>query len=164
MSSGACWRTRPAPPPAGRARWLWRRSANWPRKPASCWGKQAPAPGRFAPDWKDFEAHGVTPSLADLWLVARSVTPPGLARRFDTRFFATDASGIAYRVDGVIHPEAELVDLRWVTISETAQLNLHPITRVILGELESRIGAGLERDLPVPFFRPRRGAMVREEI
>lgn len=115
-------------------------------------------------EWSPFADCGVTPSLDDIWFVARSLTPPGLARRYDTRFFAADAKGVCHTVEGVIHAEAELVDLRWVAIGDTLDLNLHQITRLVLAELAARLEAGLERDLPVPFFRPRGGIMQRLEI
>jgi hypothetical protein len=41
-------------------------------------------------------------------------------RRFDTRFFTADASAITHHVEGVIHAEAELVELVWVG-SKTAR-------------------------------------------
>ncbi|MFC5068236.1 NUDIX hydrolase [Flaviflagellibacter deserti] len=117
-----------------------------------------------APDWKDFGENGIAPSLSDIWLVARSITPPGLPRRFDTRFFAADASRVIHMIDGLVHDDAELVDLKWVTIAETVDMPLHQITRVILSELDQRIHAGIDRDIPVPFLRPRNGVIVRDEI
>jgi 8-oxo-dGTP pyrophosphatase MutT (NUDIX family) len=114
--------------------------------------------------WKPFAECGVTPSLDDLWLVARSITPTGLVRRYDTRFFAADANRVCHTIEGIVHPQAELVDLQWCRIGETFDLALHPITRFVLTELAARIEAGIERDLPVPFFRPRSGVMHRLEI
>jgi 8-oxo-dGTP pyrophosphatase MutT (NUDIX family) len=115
-------------------------------------------------DWKPFATAGVVPNLDRLWLIARSITPPGLARRYDTRFFAGDLSDICHRVDGVVHDEAELVELRWIKLGDTEDLHLHQITRLVLAELEARLKTGLEQDLPVPFFRPRAGHMHRDEI
>jgi 8-oxo-dGTP pyrophosphatase MutT (NUDIX family) len=113
---------------------------------------------------RSFAECGVTPTLDDIWLVARSITPTGLSRRYDTRFFAADADRICHELDGVVHPEAELVDVRWVAIGDSLDLSLHRITRLVLEELAARLKMGIERDLPVPFFRPRRGIMQRFEI
>ncbi len=115
-------------------------------------------------DWKPFAAAGVVPNLDHLWLIARSITPPGLARRYDTRFFAADLADVCHRMEGIVHDEAELIELRWIELGETEGLHLHQITRLVLAELEARLKAGLERDLPVPFFRPRAGHMHRDEI
>lgn len=115
-------------------------------------------------EWQAFCECGIAPVLDDLWFVARSVTPPGLPRRYDTRFFATDVERVCHRIDGMIHPDAELVDLRWVPIRDIEGLEIHRITRIVLSELDQRLKAGLERDLPVPFFRPHRGVLQRHEI
>jgi len=94
--------------------------------------------------------------------VARAITPPGLSRRFDTRFFAVDAQAIAHRVDGIVGPQAELVELVWVPLGETSRLGLHAITAAILDELEARTAAGMARDLPVPLYRMKSRRFVRE--
>src|SRR5262249_8971945 len=44
--------------------------------------------------WDGFVAAGVVPDLAPVHFIARAITPPGPPRRFDTRFFAIDASAI----------------------------------------------------------------------
>src|ERR1700733_11903902 len=66
--------------------------------------------------WKPFAEAGLLPDPSGLFLIARAITPPGRVRRFDTRFFTADASTIAHRVEGVIHADAELVELVWVEI------------------------------------------------
>lgn len=127
-------------------------------------GERCPRPADMPGEWKPFADCGVLPRLDNLWLVARSVTPPGLVRRYDTRFFAADAAGICHTVPDVVHANAELIELRWTPLSDTAGLNLHMITRLVLAELAARLEAGLEDDLPVPFFRSRGGVMRRLEI
>jgi 8-oxo-dGTP pyrophosphatase MutT (NUDIX family) len=127
-------------------------------------GRKGTPPRPMNGVWQPFTKCGVVPSLDDIWLIARSITPPGFSRRYDTRFFAADADRICHTVDGVVHPEAELVDLRWTRIGDTLDLELHPITRLVLDELAARLEAGIDRDLPVPFFRPRGGIMHRHEI
>ena len=48
------------------------------------------------------------------------------SRRFDTRFFAVDRTAIADEVEGIVGPEAELVELAWVTIAQAKALDLPP--------------------------------------
>ncbi|WP_247654724.1 MULTISPECIES: NUDIX hydrolase [Microvirga] len=112
--------------------------------------------------WVAFQEHGVFPDLESLHFIGRAITPPKRVRRFDTRFFAADRTSIAAEVEGVVGPEAELVELAWVTIAQAKALDLPPITTVILGELEARIAAGFTHELPVPFFHQQRGRFVRE--
>ncbi len=70
------------------------------------------APQRAPPGaWSRFAATGVYPALDDIDFLARAITPPGRPKRFDARFLVVDASAVARRVEGVVHPEAELVDL-----------------------------------------------------
>jgi len=114
--------------------------------------------------WSAFARHGVFPSAEALHFVARAITPPAFPRRFDTRFFVADASAVAKTVDGFFGPDSELVEVRWLTAAETQAENLAEITRAILREVNLRLEKGLERDLPVPFFRERRGSWFRDEI
>ena len=114
--------------------------------------------------WGDFTAHRVEPDLGVLHFIARAITPPGRPRRFDTRFFVADAAAIAHRIGGVVGPESELVELTWLPIAEARQLDIPPITRVVLTELEGRIGTGLSHDPPVPFYRTLHKKLVREYL
>jgi len=114
--------------------------------------------------WVGFQERGVYPDLETLHFIGRAITPPKRVRRFDTRFFAVDRTAIADEVEDVIGPEAELVELAWVTVAQSKTLDLPPITTVILGELEARIAAGFGHQLPVPFFHQQRGRFVREEL
>ena len=112
--------------------------------------------------WSEFAMKGLYPNLSELHFVARAITPPRNSRRFDARFFTADASAIAHRLDGVVHGNAELVDMKWLPISEARSLDLPDITMIVLQEIESRISAGFQHDLPVPFFRMRHNNFVRE--
>ena len=95
---------------------------------------------------------------------ARAITPPRRPKRFDTRFFAIDASAVAKRIDGIIGPDSELVDLVWVDFDEAKELDLPTITKVIIQEVEARIEGGFAPWLPVPFYWEKRGSFVREEL
>ncbi|EIM29539.1 NUDIX family protein [Microvirga lotononidis] len=112
--------------------------------------------------WTTFQERGIFPDLEALHFIGRAVTPPKRVRRFDTRFFAVDRAAIAEEIEGIVGPEAELVELAWVTISQAKALDLPPITTVILDELEARIAAGFSHQLPVPFYYQQRGRFVRE--
>jgi 8-oxo-dGTP pyrophosphatase MutT (NUDIX family) len=123
--------------------------------------KPTPMP---AGPWADMGALGYAPDLSDLHFIARAITPPRRPRRFDTRFFSADASAIAHKVENIIHPEAELVELVWLPIDEARKLDLPTITGVVLQELEARVAQGFGRDLPVPFYRMLNAKFQRQLI
>jgi 8-oxo-dGTP pyrophosphatase MutT (NUDIX family) len=100
-----------------------------------------------------FAAAGVRPDLSKLHLIARAITPPGRPRRFDARFFAADAQLIVHKVDGVVGPDAELVELTWLPVAKARELDIPPVTKRVLSELEARVALGFGHDLPVPFYR-----------
>jgi 8-oxo-dGTP pyrophosphatase MutT (NUDIX family) len=114
--------------------------------------------------WSEFARHGVFPTLEGLHFVARAITPPRRPRRFDAAFFAVDATEIAHRVDGMVGPEAEFVELVWLPLEEAKRLDLPTITQVVLGELAERIANGMGHHLPVPFFSERNKRWYREEL
>jgi len=114
------------------------------------------------PLWDGFAAASVYPDLGSVHFIARAITPPRRARRFDTRFFAAEVASVAHRVDGVVGPDAELVELAWMPLAEAKALDLAAITRVVLEDLEHRIARGLASDLPVPFYRLLHRRFTRE--
>jgi 8-oxo-dGTP pyrophosphatase MutT (NUDIX family) len=115
--------------------------------------------------WKPFAEAGLLPDPSGLFLIARAITPPGRVRRFDTRFFTADASAIAHRVEGVIHADAELVELVWVELGSKPLADLHNMTRNVLGELEKRLASGpLSHNAMVPFYRFYGGKMHRDVL
>jgi 8-oxo-dGTP pyrophosphatase MutT (NUDIX family) len=111
-----------------------------------------------------FDEAGVYPDLASMHFIARAITPPGRPRRYDTRFFAADAQAVAHRVEGVVGPDAELIELIWLPITDAEQLEMSTITKVALRELEARTAAGFAHDLPVPFYRMLHRRFVREML
>lgn len=88
-----------------------------------------------AEPWRSFCADGRLPDLAALSFLARAVTPPELARRFDARFFLADAAALA---DLAPRPSAELDEVAWLTLAQTREVELPSVTRVVLGELAKR--------------------------
>jgi 8-oxo-dGTP pyrophosphatase MutT (NUDIX family) len=115
--------------------------------------------------WKPFAEAGLLPDPSGLFLIARAITPPGRVRRFDTRFFTADASSIAHRVEGVVHAEAELVELVWVDLGSEHLADAHPMTKNVLNELERRLATGpLSHDAAVPFFHFYGGKMQKDVL
>src|ERR1700683_331060 len=115
--------------------------------------------------WKPFAGAGLLPDPSGLFLIARAITPPGRVRRFDTRFFTADASAITHHVDGVIHAEAELVELVWVEIGSKPLADLHPMTRNVLNELEKRLAPRtLSNNEEGPFFHFYGGKMHKDVL
>ncbi|MGA2289418.1 NUDIX hydrolase, partial [Bradyrhizobium sp.] len=115
--------------------------------------------------WKPFIEAGLLPDPSGLFLIARAITPPGRVRRFDTRFFTADASAIAHRVEGVIHADAELVELVWVELGSQPLAELHPMTKNVLNELERRLALGpLSHDAALPFFHFYGGRMQKDVL
>jgi 8-oxo-dGTP pyrophosphatase MutT (NUDIX family) len=118
--------------------------------------------GTAAGAWAAFAQAGILPDLGAIHFIGRAITPPRRAKRFDARFFTMDASAIAHRLDGVIGPDAELVELAWMPLAEARALDMATVTGVMLEELDARIAAGLGHDLPVPFYRMEHRHFVRE--
>lgn len=117
-----------------------------------------------SPSWKPFFATGYEPDLGGLRYFARAITPPGRPRRFDTRFFTLDASGVANLERPIRLASQELLDPYWVTLEEAWALDLPSITKDIL----RRLAAALERqDAMEPgaplSFQYHRGSRWREE-
>jgi 8-oxo-dGTP pyrophosphatase MutT (NUDIX family) len=125
-------------------------------------GNRVASTPKFPAGWRAFAEARVQPSLDELHFIARAITPPRRPRRFDTRFFAADARAIADRVEGIIGPDAELVELVWVPIAAAKKLDLPTITEVVLRELEARMEAGFGHELPVPYYRMVNRRFIRE--
>ena len=121
---------------------------------------ERPPPGA----WASFAAAGVYPALDGIDFVARAITPPGRVKRFDARFLVVDAQAIARRVEGAIHPAAELVELVWTPLGDALALDLPNITRLALADLVAALECGLDRARPRPFYREVRGKRLREEL
>jgi len=129
-------------------------------------GIPAGGDGRKVPEgiWSEYASHGYAPDLSRLSFIAHAITPPRRPRRFDAFFFVADATTIAHRAQGVIHPQAEFVELVWVPLPQARGLELPTITSVVLDELDRRVKAGFGHELPVPFYRELRGRFKRDEL
>lgn len=114
--------------------------------------------------WKPFFERGILPDLGPVTLIGRAITPPRRPKRFDTRFFAVDRDLICDEIPGVVGPDSELVELAWVDLAEARQLDLPPITHIMLDELEYRAAQGFGHALPVPFYYVARQGHLREVL
>src|SRR6201997_4456934 len=75
------------------------------------------------------------------------------------------ASATPHRVEGVIHADAELVELVWVELGSKPLADLHPMTKNVLGELQKRLATGpLRHDAQVPFFHFYGGRVHRDVL
>ncbi|PST25253.1 NUDIX domain-containing protein [Mesorhizobium plurifarium] len=102
------------------------------------------------------------PDLSNLRYMARAITPPGLPRRFDTRFFAVFADEAEIDPSLVLESQ-ELQDLQWIDVNDFSSLRVPEITAIILSDL--RTGLESEPSLPpertVPFYFTRHGRFHR---
>ena len=114
--------------------------------------------------WRRFAETGVHPALETLDFLARAITPPGRSKRFDARFFVADASLIAHRIEGVVHAEAELVELVWTPLPKALELDIPRITRLVLADLSAAEAEGMGLNRPRPFYRQLHGKFVREML
>lgn len=96
-------------------------------------GKPDPEPHRTAPaTWKPFFDTGMAPCFENLVYVARAVTPHWRPIRFNARFFMLDSCHIT----GDLAGSGELLDLTYVPISSTAELELPLVTTRVLELVE----------------------------
>jgi 8-oxo-dGTP pyrophosphatase MutT (NUDIX family) len=112
--------------------------------------------------WTEFAEAHVHPDLGNIHFIARAITPPRRPKRFDSRFFTVDASEIAHRIEGVVGPDSELVELVWTPIEQAAHIDMPTITAIVLEELLARVEAGMAHSLPVPFYFMQDGVFHRE--
>lgn len=104
------------------------------------------------PSWRGFTAAGYAPAPAELFPLARAITPPGRVRRYDTWFFIAARSAIAPAELGA---DGELLDLGWFTFNEARKLDLPNITKLVLEDVAARLRPGADT-LPaaeqLPFY------------
>lgn len=104
------------------------------------------------------------PDLSGLTLFMRAITPPGRTRRFDSRFFVADAAHIS-NLGETHRGGGELLTLSWLTLDETASLDLPLITIDALKRLKPYLDRGC---LPGPecpaSFQYHRGKSWIEDV
>ena len=94
--------------------------------------------------WQDYRQRGVTPPLAELRYLGRAITPSPQPIRFHARFFAIDAQFVSGEADDT----HELGDLQWVPVTAVKDLNVMPVTLLMLDALTRQ----LEHDDPRAVF------------
>ena len=124
-------------------------------------GQRGPTPTGDSENWQAFFDAGFLPNLSCLSLFARAITPPGRTRRYDTRFFCVPVEAIAAQTGAF---DDELSEINWYSVQETAELDLPPITRVIIEDLTDRLAAGPlgPSSAPIPFYHHRHGSFRRD--
>jgi 8-oxo-dGTP pyrophosphatase MutT (NUDIX family) len=113
-------------------------------------GAARPAAG----PWRPFVEQGVLADLDALDVVARAITPPMVAKRFDTWFLVADAERLVS-----LERQAdcgELDEIAWVNFEEALELPLPQVTRTMIKEAVLRME---DPSRPKPFFRFTAGAM-----
>jgi 8-oxo-dGTP pyrophosphatase MutT (NUDIX family) len=97
-----------------------------------------PAPTRpGAGPWREFLAQGALPDLSALDIVARAITPPSVAKRFDAWFMMAEADRL---ISLERQPDCgELDEIAWVDFDEAIELKLPNVTRFVLGEARARL-------------------------
>jgi len=108
--------------------------------------------------WNEFGTETCGPDLSELDYIARAVTPPMRKKRFNTRFFVYDGTNIAGNLGGT----GELLDMKWVTISEAMDLNIPQITEYILNQVQDFLDNRPKREeaTPVKLFKMVNGKRV----
>jgi 8-oxo-dGTP pyrophosphatase MutT (NUDIX family) len=116
------------------------------------------APGDPGPSqdesWAAIKAMGQAPDLARLSYLGRAITPAESPIRFDARFLMADAE----HAGGTLGGSGELLDLRWIAISDALHLTIADVTEFMLGELARHFAARQPRGRrPRPLFSYRKG-------
>ncbi|MDP1616502.1 NUDIX domain-containing protein [Phenylobacterium sp.] len=109
--------------------------------------KQAPPRPGVGP-WRDFLAQGALPDLEAMEIIARAVTPPMLAKRFDTWFLMADAERL---ISLDRQPDCgELEEIAWVDFDDALGLELPMVTRTMIKEAVLRLD---DPERPSPYMR-----------
>jgi 8-oxo-dGTP pyrophosphatase MutT (NUDIX family) len=108
--------------------------------------------------WRPFFSAGYVPALDRLHYFARAITPPGMVRRFDARFFIADARHVHGKLEG----NGELGDLRWVPLTEVEDYPLAPITQLVLGLLTQHLVPSAAKTTEAALYRELAGKELME--
>lgn len=109
-------------------------------------------PRPAAGPWRPFLEQGALPDLSGIEIIARAITPPMLAKRFDTWFLTVDATHL---MSLERKPDCgELEEIAWFDFDEALALNLPAVTRTIVKETVARIE---EPERPRLFMRFQKG-------
>lgn len=110
-------------------------------------------PRPAAGPWREFLAQGALPDLDALSIIYRAVTPPMLAKRFDTWFLMADAERL---ISLDRQPDCgELEEIAWFEFEDALELPLPMVTRTVIKETMARLE---DPARPVPYMRFTAGA------
>ncbi|WP_304166934.1 NUDIX hydrolase [Phenylobacterium aquaticum] len=110
-------------------------------------------PRPIAGPWREFLAQGALPDLEALSIIYRAVTPPMLAKRFDTWFLMADAERL---ISLDRQPDCgELEEIAWFEFDDALELPLPMVTRAVIKETVARLE---DPGRPVPYMRFTAGA------
>ncbi len=116
-------------------------------------------PRPAAGPWREFLAQGAMADLEALSIIYRAVTPPSLAKRFDTWFLMADAERL---ISLERQPDCgELEEIAWFEFEEAQDLNLPMVTRSVIKEAMARLE---DPDRPIPYMRFRIGPTPAREL
>ncbi|MDO8410710.1 MAG: NUDIX hydrolase [Phenylobacterium sp.] len=108
--------------------------------------KAPPRPG--VGPWREFLAQGALADLEAMEIIARAVTPPMLAKRFDTWFLMADAERL---ISLDRQPDCgELEEIAWVDFDDALGLELPMVTRTMIKEAVLRLD---DPERPSPYMR-----------
>lgn len=119
--------------------------------------KAAPSRSKI---WKSYTSPGLRPDLSQLVFIARAITPPRRIRRFDTYFFACEASTDT-NPETIMTESSEIQSLQWVPAQDADNLDVHIMTRIILAEIKQNL---FSRKLARPFYRTVGGKFICSDI
>jgi 8-oxo-dGTP pyrophosphatase MutT (NUDIX family) len=115
-------------------------------------------PKSRSPHWQPFFDTGHVPALDRLQYFARAVTPPGMVRRFDARFFLCSADHVTGKLKG----NGELAHLHWVSLANVGKLQLAPITQLVLGLLAQHLDPRAASTTEAQLYRELAGRELLE--
>lgn len=108
--------------------------------------KAPPRPG--VGPWREFLVQGALADLEAMEIIARAVTPPMLAKRFDTWFLMADAERL---ISLDRQPDCgELEEIAWVDFDDALGLELPMVTRTMIKEAVLRLD---DPERPSPYMR-----------
>ncbi|MEE9347765.1 MAG: NUDIX hydrolase [Robiginitomaculum sp.] len=109
------------------------------------------------PSWQGFYRSGLSPDLSQIHVIGRAVTPPYRPKRFDTWFFMRRLT--ASEAERPIADSDELLDTKWVKISDISALKMHVITITMIDVLQDYLAAQ-SQGAQIPYSRFERGAFT----
>lgn len=107
--------------------------------------------------WQAFRARGLAPPLGALRYLGRAITPAVQPIRFHARFFAVDARHVTGETDDT----SELSDLQWVPVDQVRDLQVMPVTLLMLEALTRQL---LGNDPRAAYLSTRQGKRLIEWI